>query len=291
MKAIVTGAAGFTGYSLVNELSNRGYYVYALVRPGSRHNGRLVGMDNVELVETDLIDTSFEAYWDKVQCDYLFHLAWNGGRFDRPAQMKNIDVSLKVVDLAKAAGCNRIIITGSQAEYGVTDRIQTEDLETNPVDPYGEAKVEICRSTKVKADEVGIDWIWGRIFSLYGKYEPVSRMLPALICAMKKGEVFSLSSCKQNWDYLEVRDAANALIALAEKGRNGEIYNIAHGEYRKLMEFTEVVRRAYPQGKIIYGKDAEPFVSLQPSVKKIVTDTGWIPKYAFEECLDYEVAK
>ncbi len=112
-------------------------------------------------------------------------------------------------------------------------------------------------------------------------------MLTQLIEAMKNGEEIRLSSCKQNWDYLEVRDGARAVIALMESGKPGEIYNIANGDYRPLKEYAEIVRTKYPKGKIIYGDDPSPYVSLQPSIEKIRKDTGWKAEYRFEDSLEY----
>ena len=53
-KCVVTGAAGFTGYSLVENLIAHGYFVYAVVRPQSEHNVRLAGMSNVQMVYADI---------------------------------------------------------------------------------------------------------------------------------------------------------------------------------------------------------------------------------------------
>lgn len=112
-------------------------------------------------------------------------------------------------------------------------------------------------------------------------------MLPNLIAALKNGDEYKMSSGNQNWDYLEVRDGARAVIALMESGKSGEIYNIANGDYRPLRAFTEIVRAKYPQGRIIYGDDPVPYVSLQPDVSKIKRDTGWAPELRFEDTLDY----
>ena len=135
-----------------------------------------------------------------------------------------------------------------------------------------------------------MEWVWGRIFSLIGKYEPKGRMLPDLFHALKAGKSMRLSSCRQNWDYLDVRDGADALIALAENGKNGETYTIAHGAYRPLWEFTERLKAMIsPDTQIEYGEDPNPFVSLQPTVEKLKRDTGWSPRRSFEDSIrDYE---
>lgn len=286
-KVIVTGGAGFLGYSVVKELTARKHDVYAIVRPGSKHNERIEQMPGIKLIEADICENNYTPTWQYGRCDCLIHLANQGGRYDAIVQHKNVVAGLTMIDLAKLAGCKRIVYTGSQAEYGATTECQVESLPTNPFCEYGKAKVELCEKSRIAAEKAGIEWVWGRIFSLYGQYEPMTRMLPQLIAAMKNGEEYKMSSGNQNWDYLEVRDGARAVIALMESGKTDEIYNIANGEYKKLKEFAEIVKSKYSKGTITYGDDPSPYVSLQPSVEKIRKDTGWKPEYRFEDSLEY----
>ncbi|MBO4396650.1 MAG: NAD(P)-dependent oxidoreductase [Eubacterium sp.] len=288
--AVVTGAAGFTGAILVEQLIENGYEVYAIVRPESEHNARLSLLGrSVHMVEMDLKELSnLSEFIPQIgDNDYgiLFHLAWTGGKaFEK--QYSNVKYTLDAVRATESIGCHRIVCTGSQAEYGVVPPDETiyEDRKLSPFSHYGSAKVAACYLSRTLAMELGVDWIWGRIFSVIGKYEPSGRMLPDLYASLKRGEAFSLSSCKQNWDYLDVYDAADALIALGERGVSGNIYNIANGDYKPLREFTEELHvMVNPGTEIVYGNDPEPFVSLQPSVEKIRMDTGWMAKRGLKD--------
>ena len=228
---------------------------------------------------------------------------WGGERNDE-SQYKNVDYTLSALNAAAKLGCDSFICTGSQAEYGAVpyDEVIFEDRACNPFSAYGKAKVKACERSRELADKLGIKWIWGRIFSLIGKYEPSGRMLPDLYHTLKAGKDMHLSSCRQNWDYLDVHDAADAIIALMEKGHGGEIYNIANGDYKPLKEFTDELRDILVKmpceisknndgkiaglidghvGNIIYGEDPDPFVSLQPSVEKLKRDTGFTPRHDF----------
>lgn len=304
--AIVTGAFGFAGANLTEHLLDYGYKVYAIGRKGSAHNERFAESESLRKVLIDMED------YDKI-CGYideddirsaeaiaLFHLSWGGQRDDFDAQRRNIDGSLLLLDSAQSIKEKclksknmdvsiRVVGIGSQAEYGVKSGLITEDLSLEPFSAYGSCKAAAYYLMESKARILGIDFIWGRIFSLIGKYEPEGRMLPDVVRKLAAGEKVSLSSCEQFWDYLDAGDAADAIIALFEKGVTGEVYNIANGDYDRLKNF--VVRAAKCVGAdeslISYGNRANPFVSLEVSGEKIKKDTGWEPKVSFEESIKY----
>ena len=281
-KAVVTGAAGFAGCNLTERLIEHGYEVYAVVREGSAHNDRLKESDRLHFVTLDM--TGISELPDRIgeKCDAFFHLIWTGGRDDFAAQHANVEVTLAAVSAAASLGCRRFIATGSQAEYGATNGLIREDMVPMPFSSYGAAKVAACYLSRNLAQQLQVEWIWGRIFSLIGKYEPAGRMLPDLAVRLRNGETTCLSSCRQNWDYLDAGDAAEALIALAEYGHAGEIYNIASGVYHPLRVFTEKLHQTYAaEAEVVYGEDPSPFVSLQPSIEKIQLDTGWKPETDF----------
>ena len=287
-KYIITGAAGFLGMNLVERLlREENVHIYAVVRPNSPHNARLIESERLTLVPADLSEYGHLDERIAEPCDAFFHLAWQGGRYDFVAQYGNIADTLAALEAAVRLGCRRFIATGSQAEYGPQTALISEETCPHPTDAYGAAKLAACALSRQRAADLGIEWIWGRVFSLYGKYEQEGRMLPALVNSLRLEQSFALSSSgAQNWDYLYAADAADALLALAKRGRAGEIYNIAHGGYRPLLDYIEEARAVIaPQCDVTYGAaDADVF-SLQPSVEKIRRDTEWQPVTDFVDGL------
>ena len=284
---IVTGAAGFLGCNLTERLmQEEDAHIYAVVRPNSPHNARLTPSERLTIVPADLSDYVRLDEMIGTPCDVFFHLAWQGGRYDFAAQYGNIADTIGALEAAARLGCHRFICTGSQAEYGRQTALITEETCPHPVCAYGAAKLAACALSRVRAAELGIEWLWGRVFSLYGKYEQEGRMLPALAESLREGKPFALSSTgTQNWDYLYAADAADALLALVERGRTGEIYNIAHGDYRPLHDFiAEAQRTIAPNAAVSYGEGTGNF-SLQASVDKLRRDTGWQPTTGFIEGL------
>lgn len=297
-KIVITGASGFAGCNLTEHLISKGYKVYAILRPYSAHNLRLVDekgnsfYHNLVPVYLDISDISRLPNLIDEDCDVFFHLAWPGSR-DAVEQQLNVEYTEKALTAAADLSCRRFICTGSQAEYGQQGNFSEtdENTETKPITEYGKAKVMACDSSKQLAAKLGIDWNWIRIFSLYGKYEPNGRMLPDLISSLKEGKTMKLSSCTQMWDFLDAGDAAEGMISVMERGKSGEIYNLANGDYHPLKYFTEIVKKKFGNGDdslIEYGDDAIPFISLRPDVRKIKRDTDWKPIVRFEDDLENE---
>lgn len=282
--AVVTGAAGFVGCNLVECLLEYGYYVYAVVRPGSAHNSRLRESERLKLVYADM--SEFGQLAEKIDdtADIFFHIAWGGNRYNFAEQWQNIEATLGALRSAKILGAKRFVATGSQAEYGPQTELITEETLPHPIDAYGSVKLATCIMSRQLALDMDIEWIWGRIFSVYGKYEPHGRMLSDLINALTDGNSFSLSAATQYWDYLYSSDCAEALVALGERGCPGEIYNIANGDCRPLREFTEIIRSVVDSSRTLcYGEAPGVVYSLMVKADKIKADTGWEPVVDFAE--------
>ena len=283
--AVVTGAAGFIGYHLVQKLLQEDYLVHAVVRPGSKHNERLSKHENLRLYEISQAEYGRMAEIVGETAEVFFHLAWQAGsRDDFALHHTNMEAVLTALRAAKALSCRRFLAVGSQAEYGPTAGTITEETALHPVNAYGAAKVAACYLTQRLAAQLGIEWLWGRIFSIYGKYENEGHLLRELVAALSGGREFSMTAARQIWDFLYAEDCAAALIALAERGRAGEVYNIADGRCRPLREFTEEARRIVASdGVIRYGERGDAVYGIAPSVKKLQEDTDWYPQTAFAD--------
>ncbi len=300
---IVSGAAGFLGINLVNELLENGYEVFAQVRPFSVHNKRLedIESENLHIFPLDMNEFSRlpeeiserfpELFDEEVRFKAFFHLMWGGERNDFEKQKINIEETLTAIKICKELQVDRFIATGSQAEYGSFYKIQKEDCMPRPENAYGSCKTSAMYLSRELARQYGIEWIWTRIFSLIGSYEPDGRMFPMLIDNLLSGKEINLSSGKQMWNYLDAKDAARALRLLCEKGKDGEIYNVAGNVSMPLMNYVKMAEIYISQknaknGSIVFGADANPFVNLVPDISKLVNDTGFEQEVSFEESIE-----
>ena len=291
-KIVVTGAAGIIGAILTETLLNRGYQVYAVVRPRSPHNSRIPEHPNVTVVPLLLEDIAKLPECIKTPCDAMIHLAWSSARNDFLLQHASFEYAWKAVDAARAIGCCRFLGIGSQAEYGIQNELTNEDAPLYPITPYGAFKASAFHVTKIRAIQQNMEWVWGRIFSVYGGYEPETSLLSYLLATLKAEKEPILTKATQLWDYLYVKDATEAILALLEYGKDGNVYNIANGNIHPLRYFVEQIHvHVFPNAVIHYGQRDDSVTSLFPSVKKIQQDTGWRAETVFIDGIKRMLAK
>lgn len=149
MKALVTGANGFLGRSIVQRLLREGVAVRALVRPGRSVDG------GVEVVEGDLCDyASVDAAVRNV--DWVVHAAARvatSGTWESFAEV-NVRGTRRVIRAAQAAGVRRIVHISSLSVYAVPHDGVTI-IEESPYESEGDARGNYSRS-KLAADRVAL---------------------------------------------------------------------------------------------------------------------------------------
>lgn len=288
--AVISGATGMVGVALTRLLLQRGFFVVLLIRKKSIIPGSIdIGKENLGIIDCSMED--YHGIYVKVpgvEFDSFFHLAWAGTfgdkRNDARLQEENVSYMLDAMDLAKRTGCRRFVGLGSQAEYGPRDSLIREEDSVSPSTGYGLAKYQAGRLGKLYARQIGIEFCWGRLFSTYGPFGNMDSVLNYVASCLKEGKSPKLGACEQIWDFIHVDDVADALLLIAEKGRNGETYNIASGDQRKLKEFIEVLRRRInPSIQVSYDQDKGSDVNLIASTRKLKEDTGFVCQCGFED--------
>ena len=212
-------------------------------------------------------------------------MAWEktfgASRDDAEVQMRNIQYTLDACHLAKRCGCTVFVGAGSQAEYGVQSVNLTPDLPVNPESGYGIAKYAAGKLSAMLCKSLGIRQNWVRILSVYGLNDGENTLISNVIRELKAGRSPELTKCEQMWDYLYADDAADAILAIAEKGLDGKAYPLGSGNGRRLSEYVEDIKSAInPTIEVQYGaKDYYPHqpMHLVADINELATDVGWKP--------------
>ncbi|MBO5416136.1 MAG: NAD(P)-dependent oxidoreductase [Clostridia bacterium] len=298
MKAVITGATGAVGMALIAELIKNDIEVLVLARPGSARNERLKLGEKVKVVGCDLKDLKDYKVSDGEKYDWFFHFGWIGttgqARNDMHLQNKNVEYTLDAVNLAQRFGCSVFMGAGSQAEYGRVEGKLSDKTPTNPEMGYGIAKLCAGRMSRIMCEAVGMRHIWVRILSVYGPYDNEVSMVISTLRKMIAGETPEFTAGEQIWDYMYSEDAAKAIVALAERGHDGDIYCLGSGKPAMLKEYIIKMRdAANPACELGLGK--RPYAQNQvmylcADTEKLTADTGFVPSVSFDEGIAKTVA-
>jgi GDP-4-dehydro-6-deoxy-D-mannose reductase len=198
----------------------------------------------------DLLDASgMESCLREFQPNTIFHLA-SALRDERPDLLFRTNV-LGTASLLNAIGSSgvaldRLIIVSSGSVYGQPHELPLrEDAPCRPVDAYGTSKLAAEDASRVLASRIGIPSIWARLFNLVGAGQDerhVCGRLVSQIAAIARGyapPIVCIGNLDSTRDYIDIRDAARALVEIAEKGAARSIYNVASGTETPVREILD----------------------------------------------------
>lgn len=285
-KVLITGATGFIGRNVVNELIKRGYEVHSLVYPPFAPSQDGLFQYEMNLMDKNAVDKFLEEH----HFDNLIHLAWYVGKGCQTSEV-NLDwvsLSLNLLKQFHKNGGKRCLLTGSMSEYDYRYGFMTEDF--TPLDNeflYGKSKAALYKMAKDFCNSNNLDFKWARLFNVYGPNERDARLMPSVINSMLKGEDVKVSTCTKYQDYLHVEDIARGIVELFESKVQGAV-NICSGEPVKLRNIVEKIAKITDfKGNILWG--AIPTYFEEPLVvgnnSRLKNEVGFIPKYTLDEGL------
>jgi nucleoside-diphosphate-sugar epimerase len=288
-KIAITGATGMIGAALARRTLEQDADVLCIVR---KDTNRLDSLPESERLNVVYADISEYANLDiPGGRDTFYHLAWEKtsvvSRDDADTQAANIQYTLDAVRLAKRLGCKKFVGAGSQAEYGVVTEPLKPDTPANPSSGYGIAKYAAGKLSRLLCSQLGLQFNWVRILSVYGPFDGAQTLIMYAIRELQAGRSPEFTECGQVWDYLYSGDAAGALLAIGEKGVDGKTYPLGSGRPRRLSEYLETLRDVVnPAGALQFGK--KEYYPHQPmylcaDISELTGDTGWRPEVSFED--------
>ena len=287
-RAVITGANGMLGASLAAELLSHGAEVLALVRnaPGSRCH--LPEHPRLRVVPCDLdaLGTMENPERDKPY-DVFYHFAWDGtygsARDDALRQNGNIRHTLHAISMAHRLGCKRFVGAGSQAEYGPVRSGQklTAATPAFPVTGYGMAKLAAGQLGLLHARQLGLEFVWVRVLSVYGPMEKPYSLTMSTILALLCGKETHFTPGEQLWDFLHCKDAARAFRLIGQRGHNEKTYVLGSGTTIPLAEALAILRdQINPLARLGIGDLPYPPNQVRylcADLAPLTEDTGFVP--------------
>ncbi|MBC2770597.1 NAD-dependent epimerase/dehydratase family protein [Pusillimonas minor] len=259
-RILLTGATGFVGRQIFAALCKADIDLILVVRDSSE--SRLLQAGVADIVRTaDLFKESVE--WWAAACqgvDIVIHAAWYAEPGVYMQSPKNLDCLAGTLNLA--AGCaradvRRFIGIGSCSEYDMRGGHLSIDTPLRPVTPYGGAKAAAFLALSTILPQQGVEFVWARLFYLYGEGEDVRRLVPYLRARLSAGEPVELTSGTQIRDYLDVVDAGAQIASLALGTVTGSV-NICSGHAQTVRELAERIADEYGRRDLLrFGARAD----------------------------------
>ena len=242
MKSLVTGGAGFIGSNLVDQLVKLKHQVVVL---DNLSNGKLSNLEHIKnKIEFINVDISKDAetikkYFNDV--DQVFHIAGLADMLPSISNpnkyfQTNVVGTLNILQASKEAKVKKFIYAASASCYGNPEKYPTDEkCKIDTQYPYS--------LTKFLGEQLVMHWakiysmpnISLRFFNVYGPRSSLKDAYSSVFSIflsqkLSKKSLTIVGNGKQTRDFIHVYDLVDAIIKTAEKGKNGEIYNVGSGQ-------------------------------------------------------------
>jgi nucleoside-diphosphate-sugar epimerase len=280
-RILITGISGFLGSQIAKQLISQGHELIATKRPSSNLS-RCEDYAN-EITWININEANWQSKILEFHPEIIIHTAWTGvsanDRDDWDVQLSNIDLTLKLLQIAKQCKLKKFIGFGSQAEYGNFSGIIDENYPLNPNSAYGSSKIAISQIINSFCSINQINWHWFRLFSFFGELENNTWFIPTLIDKISSVQKMDMTPGEQKYAYMYVGDLARIIGKSVEVDISPGIYNISSSNAISLLELTikilDLIKPAESQinfGAIPYRRNQS--MHIQGSILKLEKELG-----------------
>lgn len=312
MRALITGGAGFIGSNFVHLLREQRPEWDLVVLDKLTYAGNLENLEEilksdevlksgrVKFVRGDILDAPLvRSLWQEQPFDYVIHFAAES-HVDRsimsaiPFVQTNVVGTQTLLDVALEFKHGRFLHVSTDEVYGSLGPTG-QFYETTPLDPsspYSASKAGSDLMVHAAHKTHGLDAMITRCTNNYGPYHFPEKLIPLFITNALEDRQLPLYGDGMNVrSWLHVKDHCEALLAVAERGRAGEVYNIGGGADGEIPNrdvtyaLLEILKK--PESLIKHVPD-RPGHDRRYSVDitKISSELGWTPRTKFREGLE-----
>ncbi|APW63139.1 NAD-dependent epimerase/dehydratase family protein [Paludisphaera borealis] len=295
---LITGASGFLGRHALEvlrlELERAGSSSDRIVVLG---RNRPAGVSASSFVSADLGDASgLDAAVREIAPDFVIHTAGKTPpATDDELFHANFWATIRLLKALRISGKPaRVVLAGSAAELGPVKTVDLpvgEDYPCQPMTAYGRSK---WMATVSALAEVGpLEVMVARVFNPIGPGLPESQAFGQFASQLLAPGTDPLPLIV-GWldarrDFIDVRDAARAMVALAIQGQGGRAYHVGTGHSRTVHEGLDALVRLSGRSVRVcidprLSNPREPEDS-RARIDRIVSETSWQPTIPFEQTM------
>ena len=240
-RVLLTGAGGFVGGAVLRQLRARESDVVCVARPGHQGLGKVIETRDLFAEGTDWWANTFKGI------DLCIHIAWVTEPGKYLTSHKNLDCLAGTMAMAQGAaraGLRRFVGIGTCFEYDLSGGHLGIDTPLDPLTPYAAAKASTWLTLQQYLPLNKVEFLWARLFYLFGQGEDSRRLVPYLHQQMRAGQGADLTSGTQVRDFMDVDDAAAMLVRDAFSAQQGAS-NIASGKGITVRALAERIADQY----------------------------------------------
>jgi nucleoside-diphosphate-sugar epimerase len=285
MRILVTGARGFVGKHCIEALQSSGVEIHGTTSRAVHDESSTVLWHRCDLLDAN--ETS--RLIAELRPTHLLHLAWiatPGVYWTSPLNEVWRVASRQLAECFIAAGGQRLVVTGTCAEYDATNAPCREDhASAQPRTPYAAAKSALQIELAELAESSGLSMAWARLFWMYGPHEHPARLVPSIILSLLRDEAAICTAGMQRRDYLHVGDVSRAIASVACCSIAGPI-NLASGIAAPIASIATAIAEEMNRvhllrlGAIETRLDEPPIVVAD--ISRLRDELGFRPSYSLE---------
>lgn len=295
---LVTGAAGFAGGHLVEQLAGQHEIVGWTRSLPPPDIARFATWKQIDLLDRAAVRRAIAELRPSAvyHCAGLPHVA-DSWQHSTEALSTNVFVTHHLLDALRRSGNGcRVLIPGSATVYASSSDPITEEGRLAPANPYAVSKLAQEQLGIVAFRDDGIEVVVTRSFNHTGPRQSSAFAAPnmarqiALIEAGAMEPTIKVGNLDAMRDLTDVRDTVRAYAQLMKLGRPGIIYNVASGVGRTIRSVLDAL---IARARAAVSIEIDP-AQLRPADIPVLVgdsarlrgDTGWTPRIPFEQTLD-----
>lgn len=299
-KVLITGAAGFIGANFVQHVlathdDIRIFVLDKLTYAGDIGRLKACKKDKrFTFVEGDICSKKVVGDIFKKGIDTVIHFAAeshvdNSIKNPYPFESSNVKGTLTLLDTARKHGIEKFVHISTDEVYGELGE-EGQFFETTPINPnspYSASKAAGDLFVNAYYHTYKVPVVTVRPSNNYGPWQYPEKLIPVVIhkaLANQPVPVYAQGLNVREWLYVE--DCAKGVLAVLDKGRLGEAYNIGSGQERRNIEVVKAILKILdkPQSLITFVGD-RPGHDFRYSLNadKVKTELGWQAKVKFNE--------
>jgi UDP-glucose 4-epimerase len=296
MNFLITGAAGFLGSALANQLAREGHQVRGIDDLSTGDPEAL--FEDVHFTRGDVNDRP--KLWTLLQeVDCVYHLAARVSvseslLYPREYNAVNVGGTVSLMEAMRDVGVGRVVFISSGAVYGdQQDQPLFETASPFPRSPYAVSKLAAEYYVRTIGALWGIEAVCLRVFNAYGPKQHLPPSHPPVIPnflrqAVHRGSIVVHGDGNQTRDFVYINDVVRAMVAASTAPNiDQEVINVGSGEEISVRGLVNLILSiTESDAEIIYNPRNDTGVSRMCADLSLASDKlGYMPRTALEDGL------